>query len=180
MIQETEKYVQAASGDVEITSPFDFLTCYSTEINALRVATLIANDALYRQENKMQYTSLVEFIAVQKKNNQVAWLQSGQPQILLRRKNQEFQPLSVSYQDDQSFPSEDASPLPMLGLGLENSCSFQVGEASFQPGDQLLFVSAALWSSVLSAGAGVSFEKLGKALSASNKNLPFWLCLLDL
>lgn len=180
VIQETEKYIQAANGDVEITSPFDFLTCHSTQVNTLRVASLISNDMLFRQENKIQYTSLVEFVAVQIKNNQVAWLQSGQPQILLRRKNQGFQVVSVSYQDDQSFSIAEPSPLPFIGLGLENSCSFQLGEFSFQKGDQMLFVSGTNWSQLLSLEPNAPFEKISKALSSTNKNDPFWLCLLDL
>jgi hypothetical protein len=69
-IEEVVKYVNAAKADVEVTSPFEFLTCLTDEVNYVRTGLLIANDALYRGENKNQYFSGVEILVLFRRGSQ--------------------------------------------------------------------------------------------------------------
>ena len=55
-------YVLSARQDMEATSPFQKLTCLSPLANSLRAGLMMANDTLYREENKAEYTTGCEIL----------------------------------------------------------------------------------------------------------------------
>ena len=117
-MDEVVKYVNSAQADVEVTSPFDFLTALTDEVNYLRTALLITNDMLYRGENKSEYFSGVEILALFKRGPQVAWAHVGHPSVFIQRHGQRLQPLSMGLDLSAEVSGGDSAlpPLPAQTL----------------------------------------------------------------
>ncbi|QLY25881.1 protein phosphatase 2C domain-containing protein [Bdellovibrio sp. KM01] len=180
-LTEVVKYVSAAKADVEVTSPFEFLTCISDEANYVRTALMIANDALYRGENRKEYASGVEVLALFRRGTQVAWAQVGAPSIFVQRQNQRVQPLSVAsdlaseLRDGHSLP-----PLPAQLLGLDPTVNIQTGHTHVNEGDKLILLAG---TSVATALWGLqSYETdlnlITQSMVQEEPELPFWLGLI--
>jgi len=183
VIDSAVKYVNAARGDVEVTSPFEFLTCHTSDANCLRVASLLANEGLFRIENKSEYTSFVEFVILLRNGRQISWVQCGAPQIFLKSPGRDLSPLALvrDQSQDLSGLSFESALLPSLGLGLENSCSLNVGTCVMEEGDHLVLLSSAktprdLWSLT---DSDMNLQKITEKISPQMDNQPFWLALLE-
>jgi hypothetical protein len=183
VIEEVVKYVEAAQSDVEVTSPFEFLTCLSDEVNHLRIAVQIANDLLYRGENRREYFSGVEILTILKKGSQLAWAQVGNPSLLIHRKDQNIRPLTIGfdYSVDFSSPGEILAPMPVHLIGLDPTVNIQCGDTRVVEGDQLVLfagsrISSAVWAEVIQT----EFETLAKMIIHSNPEAPFWLGALQI
>lgn len=180
-LTEVVKYVSAAKADVEVTSPFEFLTCISDEANYVRTALMIANDALYRGENRREYASGVEILAIFKRGTQVAWAQVGAPSIFVQRQNQRLQPLSVSPDlASELRESESLPPLPAQLLGLDPTCNIQTGHTHVAEGDKLVLfagtsVATALWGL---QSYQTDLNQITQAMVHEEPELPFWLGLI--
>lgn len=181
---EVVKYVTAAKSDVEVTSPFEFLTCLSDEVNYVRTGVLIANDILYRGENRNEYFSGVELLAVFKRGPQVAWAQVGCPSLFIRRARQGMQPLSVG-QDlsaEMSTAEESLPPLPAQLLGLDPTCYVQCGHTYVKEEDQLVLlastaVSTSLW---VQNFEDLQLSSITQKMIQENPDSPFWLGLISM
>lgn len=183
VVDEIVKYVTAARGDVEVTSPFEFMTCLSSEANHLRIGMQIANDILYRGENKAEYVSGVEVLAISRKDSQIAWAQVGAPHLLMRRPGRPLVPLATSF--DHSFElalrGQRTSPLPSRLLGVDPGCNIACGD--LQAGEQDLLVmmsSSSLPASLWTASGPFDLQNLTGHLIRENADSPFWLGLVDL
>lgn len=181
--EEMIKYISATRGDVEVTSPFEFLTCYSNEANALRVAALLSNDRIFRGENKTEYSSLVEVVALWKTGRQLSWVQCGGAQIFIKKPGVDLIPLSVV--NDQSYEvlavQGETSPLPSAGLGLENSCALNVGSYTMGEQDQIVLFAGShiprdLWQLT---DVELDLQKIVQRVGAQMADQPFWLGLLS-
>lgn len=183
-VDEVVKYVNAAKADVEVTSPFEFLACLPDEANYVRTALLIANDMLYRGENRMEYFSGVEILALFRRGNMLAWAQVGNPSIFAQRKSQRLQPLSVGLDLSRELNSESETlpPMPTQMLGVENSCSIQCGHTRLQEGEQVvLLASSVIAPSLLTRPSGnFSLSEITQKMIQENPEAPFWLGLIDL
>ena len=182
-IEEVVKYVNSARSDVEVTSPFEFLTCLSDEVNCLRTGMLIANDFLFRGENRKEYFSGIEICALLQKDNQIAWAQVGGPSLLLQRSGLSLQPISVSQDLASELASEGLllAPLPSQLLGVDASCNIHCGDLRVSPGDELILVSnhqlpSVLWLDGLEKKDFVSYTK---QIIEGSPETPFWLGLID-
>ncbi|MEK6772490.1 MAG: hypothetical protein AABY64_01000 [Bdellovibrionota bacterium] len=176
------KYISAARGDVEVTSPFEFMTCYSSEANALRVATLLANDLLYRSENKSEYATLIELVVLWKKDKKISWVQCGGPQIFIKKPGQDLCALSVVVDNSMDIfaVNNEISPLPSMGLGLESSCPLSVGSCVMEQDDQLILLSCSktprdLWQIT---DSDIDLQKMIQKMSPQVDNRPFWVGIL--
>lgn len=183
IVEEIVKYISAARGDVEVTSPFEFMTCYTSEANALRVAALLANDQLYRGENKSEYNSVIEIVALWKREKQISWVQCGGPQIYMKKPGQDLYALSVGIDNTRDIlkMSGEVSPLPALGLGLESSCCLNVGSCVMEQDDHLVLFSSSktprdLWQV---EDDELDLQKIVKKIGPQMNDQPFWLALLD-
>lgn len=183
-VEEVVKYVNAAKADVEVTSPFEFLACLPDEVNYVRTALQIANDMLYRGENRMEYFSGVEILALFRRGNMLAWAQIGNPSIFAQRASQRLQPLSVGLDlsrelntDVQTLP-----PMPTQLLGVEPSCNIQCGHTRLEEGEQVvLLASSSIAPSLLTRDAGnFSLGEITQKMIQENPEAPFWLGLVDL
>jgi len=181
-IEEVVKYVNAAKADVEVTSPFEFLTCVTDEVNYVRTGLLIANDALYRGENKNQYFSGVEILVLFRRGSQIAWAQVGCPSVLIQRQNQGLQPLSMGLDLSAEMKPADVElpPLPGQLLGLDRTCNIQCGHTLTQEGDQLVLlasttVAPSLWSL---PPYQADLTHVTNRMIQDSPETPFWLGLI--
>jgi hypothetical protein len=188
-------YLSLARTDNEATSPFERLSCLSTQANNLRVAALLANEVLYREDNQTEYKSGVELFAALVDEGELVWLQAGNPQILLSRKGRTLLPLGS--QIDLSYDlSEGAELLPALPaqlLGLDVSLNLNINSFRARVGDQLVLLSHSqmpdfLFTQNLGVTTGasdsqenkpLSLEPLSRALARACPNLAFWLGILS-
>lgn len=182
-LDEVVKYVSSAQADVEVTSPFDFLSVLTDEVNYLRTALLITNDLLYRGENKSEYFSGVEILALFKRGPQIAWAHVGNPSVLLQRQGQRLQPLSIGLDlsSELSPANSILPPLPAQLLGLEPTCHVQCGHTRVNEGDQIVLlgsptIATELWTDVGTADMGTLTQRMIQEAPEA----PFWLGLVDL
>lgn len=181
--EEVSKYVNAAKADMEVTSHFEFMTCLSDEANHVRTGVLIANESLYRGQNRRSFTSGVEILALLHKGSQVAWAQVGAPNLLIQRKNQSLQGLSLAQDLSQEFPTAgDALPsLPSQLLGLDPTCDVRCGHTSVQEGDHLVLLASALIAPSLWTNGVQTLDltTITNRMIQESPASPFWLGLIS-
>lgn len=184
VIDEVVKYVNAAKSDIEVTSPFEFMTCLTDEVNYVRTGILIANDFLYRGENRNQYFSGVEILALFKRGSQVAWAQVGSPNLYIQRKGSSLQPLSVNHDLSCEMNSQDETlpPLPGQMIGLESTCNIHCGHTLISEGDQLILLSSTVASKSLWAKDVYpqNLTDMTKMMIQGGPEHPFWLGIVDI
>lgn len=180
--EEVAKYASAARGDVEVTSPFETLTCLSDEANHLRIGMLIANDLLYRRENRTEYVSGVEILALSRRGAQIAWAQVGSPHVLLRRPGRPLMPLALSY--DQSFETSASGqrmpPLPSRLLGTDPTCHIHCGDLRIGREDVMVLASSSsLPASLWTESGPYDLARVTREMMNLDADSPFWLGLVD-
>jgi hypothetical protein len=176
-------YVLSARQDMEATSPFQMLTCLSPLANSLRVGVMLANDSIYREENKAEYTAGVEVLVFARQENELAFAQVGYPHLFLARSGLPWIPLSVQMDLSTEFSVADhiLPPLPHNLIGLHATTNMNVSSFKIQAEDRLIFLSHTVVSSPLFQ---LPFEKttlddVSQALSNGYPDLPFWLGVYD-
>lgn len=182
-VEEVVKYVGAAQADVEVTSPFDFLSALTDEVNYLRTALLITNDILYRGENRSEYFSGVEILTLFKRGSQVAWAHVGNPSVLIQRQGQRLQPLSIGLDLSSELSPNDTflPPLPAQLLGMDPTCYIQCGHTRVSEGDQLVLFGSPLIATALWTEAGnADMSTLTQRMIQESPETPFWLGLVNL
>lgn len=184
---EILKYVQAAVADVEVTSPFEFLTCLSDEANYLRVATMICNERFYRADNKVEYTAGVEMLVLLKRGAHIAFAQVGGPHLMIQRPGQDLAPVSVQYETALELANTGAPtlpPLPQTLLGIDSSINIRSGDFRHHSQDQLVAYAGSFWPGQLwqdmSATRGLDLTSMTNRLAQKNPDAPFWLGLITL
>ena len=180
--EDIAKYVQAAVADVEVTSPFEFLTCLSDEANYLRVALLIANDSIYRGDNRGEYAGGVETLVLFQRDNKLAFAQVGSPNLLIQKRGMGLAPVSVSYEASHELSSsfETYPPLPQQLLGVDPTLNIRSGELRIDDEDRLLVYSGAFWpQSMWSATEnGDDLHQVTQKIVQKSPDAPFWLGLV--
>lgn len=184
VMDEVVKYVNASKSDVEVTSPFESLPCLPDEVNYLRTAISIANEVLYRSENKVRYFTGVEILTLIKKGQQLAWAQVGCPSVYIQRREQKPQPLTVGIDLSTEFTQNDQMlpPLPAQLIGLESTLNVQCGYTKVESGDQLVLLSSCLTSSDFFSvnRKSQTIKYVTDQLIKEYPEMPFWLGLIDL
>ncbi|MBK9324104.1 MAG: hypothetical protein IPM97_14360 [Bdellovibrionaceae bacterium] len=183
--EDIAKYVQAATADVEVTSPFEFMTCLTDEANYLRVAALICNESLYRSDNRGEYVAGLETLILYRKENKVAFAQVGAPNLMLQKKGLGLTPISAN--GDTAFELADNSegseiaPLPRDLLGIDSSLNIRCGDFRIAAGDRLFLYSGIFWSDALwtVASNGGLLPKITQNIARKNPDSPFWIGLVS-
>jgi hypothetical protein len=181
--EDIAKYVQAALADVEVTSPFQFLTCLSDEANYLRVAALITNEALYRSDNRTQYTTGIETLILLRRESKVAYAQIGSPHLLIQRTGQGIAPLSVNYESsfELSHSLDLLPPIPNQLLGTESSLNIRCGDFRVEESDQMILYAGSFWPESLWKGSAVlDLNQITQKMVQKNPEAPFWLGIVSL
>lgn len=178
----SESYAITKS-DNEATTPYAKLSCLSNEANALRSAVLLANDTLYREENKNEFSCGVELFAASFVDNEFVWVQVGQPHVLLSRKNGLLLPLGscVDLSVDLSSGDEILPALPNQMLGVDNSLNLNMNSFRVQAGDRLIFLSHSAPPHVLynTSMENLSLDQLTSRLAQAAPKSAFWIGVVE-
>jgi len=183
VIERMTEYLSLAREDNEATSPFGRLSCISTQANNLRIAALLANEAVYREDNVSEYRSGVEVFAAIIDENEIVWVQAGSPHILLGRPGHRLLPLGSTI--DLAFDMSDTAsgetllpPLPSQLLGLDSSLNLNLNSFRAHPGDRVVLLSYSHVPEVLFTIDETSLDLISKRLASSQPDLAFWLGIL--
>jgi hypothetical protein len=181
VIERMTEYLSMAREDNEATSPFERLSCLSTQANNLRIAAFLANDSLYREDNTQEYRSGVELFAAMVDEGELVWIQAGNPQILLGRQGRTLLPLGS--QIDLAFDLSEAQllpPLPAQLLGLDSSLNLSLNSFRARPGDKLVLLSHSHLPEILFTmkDLDTSLDSLSQKLAQIHPDLAFWIGIL--
>lgn len=178
IFEEIQKFVFAAEGDVEVTSPFEMNTYLSRDCNFLRMCTLLINDLVYRGENRDSYKSCYELTILYRKGKKFSWVQVGTPNLFLFRDR--LIPLSVAVPLSQS-QSLATLALPQQYLGTELHCHFQLGEVIVDSTQKvLLFSESCLYKDIWALqGGDFNMDQLVKNQIQLDPESPFWMAVID-
>ncbi|MBX3020834.1 MAG: hypothetical protein KF799_04095 [Bdellovibrionales bacterium] len=184
VIETLKDYVLSARQDLEATSPFQKLTCLSGLANSLRVGVMLANDSIYREENKSEYMSGVEVLVFAHQEGELSFAQVGYPHFFLARQGMPWIPLSVQIDlsTELSQPPEILPPLPQNLIGLHSTTNMNVASFKTQAHDRLVFLSHTVVSNPLFhlPYESTSLDQVSATLASQYPNLPFWLGVLEL
>lgn len=182
VIDTLTDFILSAKQDMEATSPFQKLTCLSPLANALRAGLMLANDMVYRDENKAEYISGVEVLVFAHNNGELAFAQVGYPHLYLARKGMPWIPLSIQVDmaSEMSRAPDILPPLPQNLIGLHNTTNMNLSSFKTQPGDRLIFLSHSVVAHpffTLPADE-TTLDKVTELLSKQHPDTPFWLGVL--
>ena len=182
-IEKIKEFVLTTREDNEITFPFERLTSLSTAANNVRIGALLANDSLYRNENKHEINAGVEVAVIYVKDQECVWLHVGQPSLFLDRPATSITPISTEM--DLSFEMAQGGdrlpPLPSKLLGLDSNLNFSVGSFRRQPEDKIILLSRTnLPTEIYYQAQGQTLEQLTQTLAHGEPQMPFWLGMLQL
>ncbi len=99
---EIKQYLSATQADLEVTTPFSFLEGYSALSNRLRIATLLANDRLFKVQNKEFYSAGLEVALFYQQKNEIAWACFGNFELHAHISNHQGILNQNEHQDGQS------------------------------------------------------------------------------
>lgn len=183
-IEILQDFVLSARQDVEATSPFQKLSCLSPLANTLRVAVMLVNDTLYREDNKSEYLSGIEVLVFAQSHGELAFAQVGSPHLILARGGLPLIPLSIQMDlaTEMSRKSNLLSPLPQNLIGLHTTSNINISSFKVQPKDKLMFLSHSLVSvpNVNVMNLPADFDRISDSLAKTYRDLPFWLGLVDI
>jgi hypothetical protein len=184
VIDRIGDYLSLAREDREATSPIERLSCLSTQANNLRIAALLANEALYRDDNRSEYRSGVELFAAMLEENEFVWVQAGNPQILLGRRGRNLLPLGsqVDLSFDLSTGSEILPALPGHLLGLDNTLNLSINSFRARAGDRVVLLSHSYpaHSVYTMKDSEASLDSISRSLALAHPDLAFWLGILSI
>ncbi len=181
LIQNYETF----SNDEEVTSVFPKLQSLSQEENILRSLVLSCNQWIFKeQNNETEYLFGYEIVCGVVIDNQVIFVQIGHPFIYLDRLNIPLQALGHVLDLSGSFSSakKQLPPLPSQLIGLHPDAHFSIFKIPIKEGDRLLFISQNFVPGrILEIPREErTLSHLSSELSKNNKDMAFWLGLLDL
>ncbi|RYZ64160.1 MAG: hypothetical protein EOP05_22475 [Proteobacteria bacterium] len=184
VINRMTDYLALAREDSEATSVFQKMSCLSTSANRLRTATLLANETLFREDNREEYRSGVEIFAGILEEDEFVWLQSGNPQILLSRVGKKLLPLGsqIDLSFDFSEGNEILSGLPSQLMGLDSSLNLSINSFRAHAGDKLALISHSHLPEGIFAiqRDQISVDGLSRAVAAATPNHAFWVGVLQI
>lgn len=89
VVDEILRYLSAADADLEVTTPFDYIESLSSLSNKVRVALLLANEALY-MDNKEKYSQGFEIAICYKHNKEISVASVGRFAFSAEKKDKKF------------------------------------------------------------------------------------------
>lgn len=174
-------FILSSRNDTEATSPFQKMTCLTPLANNVRVAMMLLNDTLYREENRDEYMDGIEIVVCARHESEMTIAQVGQPFVFLSRQGFPIQSLSVGTDAaiEMSEAPEMLSPLPHSLLGLYSTSNFSIQSFRFNPEDQLVFLARSHFPQVFLnlSSKERDINALSKALSSEHPDIPYWLAV---
>lgn len=172
-------FILSSRNDQEATSPFQKMTCLTPLANNVRVAMMLLNDTLYREENRDEYTEGLEILICARHENELTIAQVGQPFVFLNRKGFPIQTLSsgLDLASEISQAPELLAPLPHTLLGLYSTSNFLLQSFRVQDQDQLILLSRSHFPQEFLhlSSQQRTLEQLSKVLATEHPDVPYWL-----
>lgn len=128
IIDEIHHYISSIEADIELTNSFEFVEHLSSLANKIRVSILLANDAIYRSENKEFYQNGAEILVIYKNKTELVWASIGRFKIETIKNNQPMLSSTVIY--DSGTRLDNSVLLPVSLLGLIKNPEIQIGSVS--------------------------------------------------
>ena len=175
-------YYVLSKTDNEATSPLPRLPGLTPAANSLRIGTLLANENIYEQCNKNEFSQASELLAISKVDRELIWIQAGQPHLFLFR-NGNLLPLSISV--DLSVDFNSTIPLPGKLLGIDRQVEIETKSINVQPGDRIIVLSrTSVPLSLLTLDLGQTKEDelcsaLFNVVVRTDPAQPFWIAVID-
>ena len=119
IINNIKDYYLSARTDKEVTSPFPLSKDLSLAANHLRIALMLANDKLYNEYNKDEYTAIAEVMIVSIQDRELNIAYAGGPSFLCQYAGQEIIALHNSNHLSHQFVQSRNYPLPKDYIGAE-------------------------------------------------------------
>ncbi len=183
VIQVIQDFLHSVQHDAEATSPFAMLTCLSPKANYLRIAIKLANDLIYNEDNKNEYTSGVELFVMIREPNELIWTQVGYPFALLDRSQRPLVSLGAQHDLVVEYSKFQTSmpPLPQKLLGLDPSSDFSVESLHPLPQDRVILLArSGLPANIHTLSSEKrDLESVSQVLAKDDADLPYWLGIID-
>ncbi len=169
--------------DEDVTSAFENLEELSFLGNRLRNSVLMLNEALLEEENKHEYKLGFEIFLGGFRQNELTWIQYGQPSVYFIREKRPVINLGLQtdFSLDHSISENTLPPLPKHLLGLFPLNTVYVNTTRIYKGDRLLFLSRSLAPQCIEKieDNKRDMKSLRRFLSQDDKTMPFWMGLLE-
>jgi len=149
VVDEIMHFLSAANADIEVTTPFEFIENLSSLANKVRISILLANDSIYKTENKEKYLQGYEVAIILKNQQELAWSTVGRFEIMAIKNEKHISITNAGqFLDDQVL-------LPVALLGLERDPSVLTGSLSVKNLEKINIQSsfdqqATLWQAIIS------------------------------
>ncbi len=182
-VQTIVDFFHSAHSDKEVTSPFQTMTCLSPMANNLRVSVMLANDLIYREDNRAEYQVGVELFVAARSESDCIWVQVGGPHVLLDRKGFDLNhigacaDLSLAHSNNEGL----LAPLPGNFLGIASTTNFAVQSLRLNVEDQIVLVHRTVVPPKMLAMSPKerSLQSYSNCLARQSADMPFWLGILN-
>jgi hypothetical protein len=162
---------------LDATSPFGYIYTLSSRANQLRSAVYMANEMIYRDHNKSEYTAGLEIMCLSYENNTLSWVSSGSPHLFILQ-NSHFYP--VSYNLDLNSQFSSLVTLPSNMIGVDASVHINVASAIVDQKAELYLISRSFVPFDICKLNKPNLESLSKELVRENPQIPFWASQISL
>lgn len=163
--EEIVRNLKAMREDREATTPFEKLEVLNPLENDLRIATLFANDKIFRTLNDQEYSSSLELTILMRHQRQIVWLTSGGHQIqYLHRGFKSNVCGQMAHQE---------CPLPSHMMGIDRTCWLSCGSFQFQEDSKIIVISDSAVTIPPAAEFGVELNEL--ANFQTSRPVSFWV-----
>lgn len=184
-IEIVESFISSMKQEREVTSPFEELTCLHPLGNDIRTSLMLANDYIFQNENKEEYSSGIEIFVLIRTESMIYWGQVGHLHLFLDRMGSPLFPLEVSSDFSLEMSSKDSphfAPFPKSLLGLASTSNFSIKELAWQKKDRLIFMHR---SQIPSGFYSLShkertIENIAHICAKDHELTPFWLGVFEL
>jgi hypothetical protein len=161
------------SSDLDSTSPYPKLTCFSDYENLLYTTVQFLNDYMYSNFNREKINLGCDFFCLLKKENVIYFTQIGWPIILL---NQNSNTLPIC--SDFSFTpakKEQAPCLPTSVLGLESSINIKIQQLNITKNSDLLLLKSNESPETLMNSQPLDLQSIASSYAKISPEQGLWL-----
>ncbi len=184
-IDRVLEFLAFATQDREATSPLPKLSCLSETANNLRIAALLANDMLYREDNQDEYRVGVELLAFTLSGSELAWAQVGGPSLLLSRDDSAM--LALESKTDLSLDcsqnkKQPLTALPSQLLGVDSTVNVSVNSYRARPKDRIVLLSHSQPPPAIHSWvrADTLLEEMTRQIAIATPEQAFWLGCIEI
>lgn len=183
VIQSVVDFFHSARADEEVTSPFQLISGLSPMANNLRAAIMLANDTLYREDNRNEYLAGVELFAAARRGSELVWAHVGGPHVFLDRPGLDLQMVSAAPDFSLSHTSANQllAPLPQALLGVGPTTNLSLHSTHLQGDDRVVLLQRSLVPPRLQTlpQNDRKLNTMSQLLARQSADLPFWLGILS-